>query len=198
MSDKTILNENYIKSLFKSHKEIMDSYFSRYSQVVERITEMENEVIYSVSVPGMDYSHTPVNSSAINDSTFNAVEKLDKLRKTDSLYLYKELSRLRSKVDEINCILDIFRSLQTHIHIHFEITNNFYYLNESYDYCETHFNRTTMTIKTMANTTVSLVCKFFNDGITSNEINEMSNSEFVSYIGEELYIKIQNKEMKKR
>ena len=105
MSDKIITNENYIKSLFKSHKEIRDSYLSRYSQAVERINEMENEVIYSTSVPGMDYSNTSINTSSINDSTFNAVSKLDKFRKTESIY--KELSWLRTKLDEIDIIFDI-------------------------------------------------------------------------------------------
>lgn len=196
MSDKIITNENYIKSLFKSHKEIRDSYLSRYSQAVERINEMENEVIYSTSVPGMDYSNTSINTSSINDSTFNAVSKLDKFRKTESIY--KELSWLRTKLDEIDIIFDIYRSLQTHIPIHYEITNHLYYLDESYDYCEAHFGRTTVTIKTMANTTISLVCRFFNDGISAKEINEMSVEQFSEYVGEELYIKIQNKEMKTR
>lgn len=196
MSDNTITSENYIKSLFKSHKEIRDSYLSRYSQAVERINEMENEFIYSASVPGMDYSSISVNSSSISDSTFNSVSKLEKFRKTEGIY--KELSWLRNKLDEIDQIFDIYRSLQTHMPIHFEITNHLYYLDESYDYCESHFGRTTVTIKTMANTTISLVYKFFKDGISSNEINEMSVDEFAEYVGEELYIKIQNKEMKTR
>ena len=188
------VNENYIKSLVKSHKEIRESYKSRYSQAIERINSLETEMIYSTSLPGMDYSNPSVKSSTISDSTFRAVNKLEKMRKTEEIY--KELERLREKLDEIDLISDLYRSLQSFIPVHYEITNQLYYLDCGYEYCVSHFGRATATITDMANTTVSLVCRFYNEGLTSNEVNNMSLDDFIQYIGKEEYTKLYNRETK--
>ena len=62
MSNKDYIDENYIRSLIKSHKFIIESYKSRYSQAIQKIKEMEEDIILSTQLPGTDYS----------DNTFSA------------------------------------------------------------------------------------------------------------------------------
>ncbi len=194
MSDKFVINKNYIKSLLKSHKEIRDSYLSRYSQAIDRINSLESDIIYTTSLPGLDYSNSAVHTSSINDSTFNAYAKLDVIRKTEEIY--KELEYMRTKIDEIDYIFDIYRALQSFIPVHYEITNRLLYLDEGYDFCASHFGRSNDTINKMVDSTIELICRLFNDDLDVNKLNEMSLDEFISYIGEVEYSSLYKRENK--
>ena len=197
MSNKDYIDENYIRSLIKSHKFIIESYKSRYSQAIQKIKEMEEDIILSTQLPGTDYSDNTFSASTNpSDKMIRTVETLEEFRNKHKII--HELVRLREKIDDIDLIFDIYRSLQTFMPVHYEVTNHLYYRAEQYDYCENLFERSGKTLKEMADTTIHIVYMFFQRGITDETIDRLSVDEFCELIGEELYIKIKKKESKEK
>jgi len=186
------INEKYIRTLFKSGKEIKDGFESRTAQIVSSINELETDIIYSTSIPSTDYSSPYTESSNINDSTFNSVIRMEKHNKRKALY--KELEIIRRQKDNADAIMSLYRSLQTHIPVHYEMTNQVMIKAEEYESLRIDYKRSPATIKEMVDITITLVCKLFNDGYTAAQIDEMTTEEFVSTVGEELYIKIMKRE----
>ena len=179
-------NEYYIKSILKSHKVIRNSIISRISQITERLRDIDESVIYSTSIPGIDYSKTSVSNSDISDST--SVAALEIIKRKEKLY--SELAVCRSELDEMEKVFDIYRSLQTHMPIHFEVCNDIYIRNLTYETVKINYRKGKDTVIKMSENVISIICKLFNLGYNSEQITFMSSNEFADLIGTELFEKI--------
>ena len=179
-------NEYYIKSILKSHKVIRNSIISRISQITERLRDIDELVIYSTSIPGIDYSKTSVSNSDISDST--SVAALEIIKRKEKMY--SELAVCRSELDEMEKVFDIYRSLQTHMPIHFEACNELFIRNITFENVRINLGKSKLTIKKMSDNTISIVCKLFNLGYTSEQITFMSSNDFSELIGRDLFEEI--------